>query len=139
MRISDWSSDVCSSDLDSVARQLPEDSGFAGFRLQESTTNGDWQTHDWVAFLGASYFRAIGALEQYGLSARGIALNVAVSVAEEFPDFTEFYIAPATADPPVAVYALLNGHSVAGASHLSLARRHGVGMEWQTKPVLHRG
>src|SRR3546814_19233123 len=84
MRISDWSSDVCSSDLDSVARQLPEDSGFAGFRLQESTTNGDWQTHDWVAFLGASYFRAIGALEQYGLSARGIALNVAVSVAEEF-------------------------------------------------------
>src|SRR3546814_20975307 len=104
---------------DSVARQLPEDSGFAGFRRQESTTNGDWQTHDWVAFLGASYFRAIGALEQSGLSARGIALNVAVSVAEEFPDFTEFYIAPATADSPVAVYALLTRPSVAGAHHFS--------------------
>src|SRR3546814_20611385 len=114
MRIRDWRSDVCSSDL-------------------ESTTNGDWQTHDWVAFLGASYFRAIGALEQYGLSARGIALNVAVSVAEEFPDFTEFYIAPATADSPVAVYALLNGPSVAGAYHFSLARGEGVVMEGEKK------
>src|SRR3546814_15461940 len=127
MRISDWSSDVCSSDLDSVARQLPEDSGFAGFRLQESTTNGDWQTHDWVAFLGASYFRAIGALEQYGLSARGIALNVAVSVAEEFPEFTEFYLAPAPDDQPGAVVALLHGPSGHGAAHLRPPPQDGVG------------
>ena len=47
---------------DSVARQLPEDAGFAGFRLQENKRRKDWQTHDWVAFLGASYFRSIGAL-----------------------------------------------------------------------------
>src|SRR3546814_15146429 len=88
---------------ESIARKLPEDSGFAGFRLQESTARDGkppdwWQTHDWVAFLGASYFRAIGALEQYGLSARGIALDVAATVPEEFPDFVEFYITPA-ADP----------------------------------------
>src|SRR3546814_20075115 len=77
-----YSPDYFDMPADSVARQLPEDSGFAGFRLQESTTNGDWQTHAWVAFLGASYFRAIGALEQYGLSARGHALTVAVRSAE---------------------------------------------------------
>src|SRR3546814_2123892 len=77
-----YSPDYFDMPADSVARQLPEDSGFAGFRLPESTPNGDWQTHAWVAFLGASYFRAIGALEQYGLSARGIALNVAVRSAE---------------------------------------------------------
>src|SRR3546814_13239918 len=116
---------------DSIARKLPEDSGFAGFRLQESTARDgkpqDWrQTHDWVAFLGASYFRAIGALEQYGLSARGIALDVAATVPEEFPDFVEFYIAPA-ADPesPVEVYALLDGPSIAGAYRFALSRNPG--------------
>ena len=114
---------------DSIARQLPEDAGFAGFRLQESTAHGDWQRHDWVAFLGASYFRAIGALGQYGLSARGIALDVAASVPEEFPSFTEFYIAPAAGEEPVAVYALLDGPSVAGAYRFTLTRREGVVME----------
>ncbi|MEQ8355971.1 MAG: glucan biosynthesis protein D [Kiloniellaceae bacterium] len=115
---------------DSVARELPKDSGFAGFRLQEATTRSDWRTHDWVAFLGASYFRAIGALEQYGLSARGIAVDVAASGPEEFPDFTEFYIAPAAeADAPVEVFALLDGPSVTGAYHFSLTRGEGVVME----------
>jgi glucans biosynthesis protein len=115
---------------ESIAHALPEDSGFAGFRLQESTARDDWRTHDWVAFLGASYFRAIGALEQYGLSARGIALDVAASGPEEFPDFTEFYISPAGgADSPVEVYALLNGPSVTGAYHFSLTRTEGVVMD----------
>ena len=53
----------------------------------------DWRKNDWVAFLGAAYFRSIGELRQYGLSARGIALDVAVADRpEEFPDFTQFYI-----------------------------------------------
>jgi len=48
--------------------------------------------NDWAAFLGASYFRAIGELYQYGLSARGIAVNVALpGRPEEFPSFTHFY------------------------------------------------
>ena len=63
---------------DSIARRLPKGAGFAGFRIQESRMSKlDWRTNDWVAFLGASYFRAIGELHQYGLSARGIAVNVA--------------------------------------------------------------
>ncbi|MGF1628087.1 MAG: glucan biosynthesis protein [Kiloniellaceae bacterium] len=125
-----YSPDYFEMPEDSVARQLPEDSGFAGFRLQESSARDDWQTHDWVAFLGASYFRAIGALEQYGLSARGIALDVAAAGPEEFPDFTEFYIAPAAAaDAPVEVYALLDGPSVSGAYRFSLIRAEGVVME----------
>ena len=49
---------------DSIARKLPPDSGFAGFRFQESRLRDDWRTQDWIAFLGASYFRAIGALGQ---------------------------------------------------------------------------
>src|SRR5258706_372944 len=60
---------------DSIARRLPEGAGFAGFRIQESRAGKlDWHKNDWVAFLGASYFRAIGELYQYGLSARGLAL-----------------------------------------------------------------
>jgi glucans biosynthesis protein len=79
---------------DSIARQLPQGAGFAGFRIQESRDGDlDWHKNDWVAFLGAAYFRSIGELRQYGLSARGIALDVAVADrSEEFPDFTNFYI-----------------------------------------------
>ena len=48
---------------DSPARRLPEGVGFAGFRVQEPRGGAlDWRTNDWAAFLGASYFRAIGAL-----------------------------------------------------------------------------
>ncbi|MFT4099318.1 MAG: glucan biosynthesis protein, partial [Rhodoblastus sp.] len=61
---------------DSPARKLARGAGFAGFKLQEPKDGPlDWRTNDWVAFLGASYFRAIGELRQYGLSARGIALD----------------------------------------------------------------
>src|SRR3546814_17275461 len=71
---------------DSVARGLPPDSGFASFRLHESRRRDDWKTQDWVAFLGASYFRAIGELGQYGLSARGIAVEVDAPKHEQSPD-----------------------------------------------------
>src|SRR3546814_3896264 len=63
---------------DSVAHSLPEDVGFAGFRFQESRQRDNWKKQDWVAFLGASYFRAIDELNQYGLSARGVTVGTAV-------------------------------------------------------------
>ncbi|RFB77996.1 glucan biosynthesis protein [Methylovirgula sp. 4M-Z18] len=116
---------------DSPAKQLPEGSGFAGFRIQEPRDGRlDWHKNDWVAFLGASYFRAIGQLYQYGLSARGLALDVAVAgKAEEFPDFTEFYIEPGKNDGSITVYALLDGPSVTGAYRFVMTRSKGVIME----------
>jgi glucans biosynthesis protein len=112
---------------DSIAHKLPENTGFAGFRLQESRKRDDWRTQDWIAFLGASYFRAIGALGQYGLSARGVIVDSAEPTPEEFPDFTEFFIDGATKEgQPVSVYALLNGPSLAGAYHFSIQRAEGV-------------
>ncbi|RYZ12934.1 MAG: glucan biosynthesis protein D, partial [Comamonadaceae bacterium] len=97
---------------DSPARGLPDGVGFAGFRFQESRLGDQqklpWQTNDWVAFLGASYFRAIGDLYQYGLSARGVAIDVAnPDRPEEFPNFTRFYFEPPVDDGAVTVHALL--------------------------------
>lgn len=92
------------------ASQLPPNLGFAGFRVMDA---GDAET-DWLAFQGASYFRSSGELDQYGLSARGIAIDTALpGKNEEFPRFTEFWIEPR--GEVITVYALLDGNSVTGA------------------------
>ena len=120
---------------DSPARLLTTGSGFAGFRIQESRLGDqaklDWRKNDWAAFLGASYFRTIGELYQYGLSARGIAINTTVpDRPEEFPNFTEFYFETPTSDADVmTVYAMLDGPSIAGAYRFDLHRTKGVIME----------
>ena len=120
---------------DSPARQLPDGAGFAGFRLQESRLGDqaklDWKKNDWVAFLGASYFRAIGELYQYGLSARGIAIDVAVpDKPEEFPTFTRFHFEPpAEGSRSVTVYALLEGPSITGAFKFVMRRDAAVLMD----------
>jgi glucans biosynthesis protein len=117
---------------DSPARRLPPGSGFAGFRVQEPRAGRlDWRRNDWVAFLGASYFRAIGELHQYGLSARGIAIDTAVDgQPEEFPDFTQVYIEqPAPGASTIVVNALLDGPSVVGACRFSMTRGKGVVMD----------
>jgi glucans biosynthesis protein len=121
---------------DSPAHELPAGSGFAGFRFQESRAGFpgpkgeplDWRRNDWVAFLGASYFRAIGELYQYGLSARGLAVDPAVANGpEEFPDFTHIYLeTPAENAEAVTVHALLDSPSVAGAFRFVMRRGKAV-------------
>jgi periplasmic glucans biosynthesis protein len=109
---------------DSIARKLPQGTGFAGLRVQEPRGGTlDWPRNDWVAFLGADYFRAIGELRQYGLSARAVALDVAAAgKAEEFPDFTQFYIEDGAQGDALTVYALLEGPSIVGACRFVLMR-----------------
>ncbi len=67
---------------------LPKDLGFAGFRVNFHTD----LTRDITAFLGASYFRAVGGDWQYGLSARGLAIDTGMERPEEFPMFRDFWI-----------------------------------------------
>ncbi len=116
---------------DSVARKLPQGAGFAGLRVQEPRDGAlDWRKNDWVAFLGAAYFRAIGALHQYGLSARAVAIDIAVAgKPEEFPDFTKFYIDGADAGDSLTIYALLEGPSIVGACRFVMTRGKGVVMD----------
>jgi glucans biosynthesis protein len=100
------------------ARQLQADGmGFAGFRVMA----GDLNT-DWLAFLGASYFRASGPYNQYGLSARALAIDTAMQHAEEFPRFTAFYLESSTDGPAVTLYALLDSPSVTGAYRMRSER-----------------
>ncbi|HVQ05158.1 MAG TPA: glucan biosynthesis protein D [Burkholderiaceae bacterium] len=92
------------------APRMPRDLGFAGFRIN---FHSDWK-HDVAAFQGASYFRAVGGERQYGLSARGLAIDSGGN--EEFPNFTEFWLQrPALDASTLTVYALMDSPSVAGA------------------------
>src|SRR5271167_801865 len=118
----------------SPARDLPKGAGFAGLRIQEARDGAlDWHKNDWVAFLGAAYFRAIGELRQYGLSARGVALDVAVADRpEEFPDFTQFFIDSKEAEDSVLLYALMEGPSIIGAYRFQMQRGKGVIMDIET-------
>jgi glucans biosynthesis protein len=95
-----------------AATKLPASLGFAGFRLKTDLA----PETDYAAFLGASYFRATSGTRQYGLSARGLAIDTGMSRPEEFPDFVAYYLERPRADSnTVTVYGLLDSPSVAGA------------------------
>lgn len=114
-----YSADLFEMPADSPARKLEPGAGFAGFRVMNKGNVGDW-----LAYQGASYFRSAGPLSQYGLSARGIAIDTAVAGPEEFPDFTAFWLEAGPGDALI-VYALLDGPSVAGAYRFVVRREAG--------------
>lgn len=93
-------------------RKLPADLGFAGFQVLHHND----LTRDIAAFLGASYFRAVGAEMQFGQSARGLAVDCGLGRPEEFPMFTSFWFEqPAPDSGTLTVYALMDSPSITGA------------------------
>ena len=94
---------------------VPDNLGFAGFRIHHPINRPDY--HDEVAvFVGASYFRAVGQNMNYGLSARGVAVDTVLPSGEEFPDFRKYWIHEPQSDAKdIRFYALLDGPSVTGA------------------------
>ncbi len=105
-----------SYDLAKDVGNLHSSLGYAGFRVHAPLNRPDYYD-EVIAFLGASYFRAIGAQQVYGLSARGLAVNCGLpDQPEEFPRFTDFWVGkPAAGDMALTIYALLKGPSVTGA------------------------
>lgn len=98
-----------------LAENLPAEVGAAGFRIH-SPINTRKYYDEFLVFLGASYFRAVGKKQQYGLSARGLAVNTALSEGEEFPWFRKFWVLkPGPRDKDLIVYALLDSQSLTGA------------------------
>ncbi|MBU2960364.1 glucan biosynthesis protein D [Citreicella sp. C3M06] len=99
------------------ARGLTQTEGFAGFRVQE-TPGGN----DWMAFLGASYWRTSGYSGQFGLSVRGLALDTAIATGpEEFPRFTRFWLEQGD-DGALTTYALLESPRATGAYRIASTR-----------------
>ena len=87
---------------------------FAGFKVLAPSGRTGVQD-EFLSFLGASYFRAIGRGMHWGLTARGISVDSGVSTPEEFPDFREFWVRqPQPNDTSLQFYALLDGPSVTG-------------------------
>ena len=104
-----------------IGSQVPQNLGFAGFRVHHPIKRQDY-FDEVIVFLGASYFRAVARDLVYGLSARGLAIDTALSSGEEFPWFREFWIlreAPGSKD--FRILALLDSPSVAGAYRFTVA------------------
>ncbi|MCE6953057.1 glucan biosynthesis protein G [Cereibacter sphaeroides] len=89
--------------------------GVAGFRMNFPLNRPD-VSDELVAFLGASYFRALGRGNGYGISARGLAINTATASPEEFPRFSRFYFQrPGAGDLSAELFAAMESPSVTGA------------------------
>lgn len=101
-----------------LTTQIPADfemPGVAGIRLMTPLNRAD-KFDELVAFLGASYFRALGRDTVYGISARGLAVNTGLSEGEEFPRFSDIWLErPAPGTDSVTLYAALRSKSVTGA------------------------
>jgi glucans biosynthesis protein len=96
---------------------LPVDEtlGFSGLRLR-TEMHRPGLTDEFCVFQGASYFRAIGLDQIYGLSARGLALKTGDPEGEEFPDFIRFWLErPEPGQRNMIVHALMDSPGVTGA------------------------
>lgn len=87
----------------------------SGFRVR-TRLNSHSVWDEFLVFQGASYFRAVGRGQLYGLSARGLALRTGEPNGEEFPAFTHFWIErPGRFAGAIKIYALLESQSLTGA------------------------
>jgi glucans biosynthesis protein len=94
---------------------LPQGLHFPGLRVLYPVNNPRKQD-EVASFIGASYFRLLGARQRYGASFRGLAIDTAEPSGEEFPRFTEFWVEkPGAQSTFIQVLALLDSPSVAGA------------------------
>jgi periplasmic glucans biosynthesis protein len=104
-------------ELGPLAVKLPPESrlGFSGLRINGPLNRPD-VFDEIIVFQGASYFRALSRGQTYGLSARGLALNVGKQGGEEFPFFRSFWIEkPQQSASHIVIHALLDSPSIAGA------------------------
>lgn len=94
---------------------LDDSLGYSGLRLRTELDQPGLK-NEFCVYQGASYFRAIGLGNVYGLSARGLALKTGDPMGEEFPEFIEFWLeSPAPGQRNMVIHALLDSPSVTGA------------------------
>jgi len=117
------------------------DLGFGGFRVHHALNNPAYKD-ELVAFQGASYFRALGRGQQYGLSARGLGIDTVGAPAgafEEFPRFTAFWFKRPTAGATeLTIYALLDSQRATGAYRFVLRPGESTTMDVQARLFLRQ-
>ena len=112
---------------DLAGQRFAPDLGFAGFRLHYAFADAPKDRppgfqEEFLVFLGASYFRLRGDGQEYGLSARGLAIGTGAPEGEEFPDFVAHWICePEPEARTLTVLSLLDAPSVAGAYRFEIA------------------
>lgn len=130
----EYASDLFDYGKNSVPDNLPKDLGFAGFKVLYPL-HTDSHYDEVAVFLGASYFRAVGQKQNYGLSARGLAVDTGLPKPEEFPRFREFWLEkPAKDATELTVYALMDSRSLTGAYRFVI--KPGVATQIEVKASL---
>lgn len=119
--------------------------GFAGFRVHYPLNNAAYKD-ELVVFLGASYFRALGKGQRYGLSARALAIDTVArpgrpTRGEEFPRFVEFWLErPASAESTsLTLHALLDSPRAAGAYTFTITPGEDTVMQVRSRLYLRAG
>lgn len=99
-----------------LAKRLPSSVPPAGFSVYTPFAKGP-AVNEFLSLLGASYFRAVGAGQSWGLSARGVAVDTALPHrTEEFPYFRAFWLVASRPHAHhLAFCALLDSPSLTGA------------------------
>ena len=120
-------------DFDDPSIRPSEDLGFAGLRIH-AEINRPGTFDEFCVFLGASYFRAVGRDQLYGLSARGLAIDSGGATPEEFPRFRAFWLErPKPADTVLVLHALLDSPSVTGAFRFAIKPGGSTTMDVQAR------
>ncbi|MEO8153730.1 MAG: glucan biosynthesis protein G [Rhizobacter sp.] len=115
------------------------DLGYAGFRVHYAINNPAYKD-ELVVFLGASYFRALGKGQHYGLSARGLGIDTVGGSGEEFPRFTEFWVErPAPQATTLVIHALLDSRRATGAYRFTLRPGDETVVDVQARLFLRAG
>jgi glucans biosynthesis protein len=91
---------------------------FAGFRGYAPLDQPEAMV-PFIIFAGASYFRAISRNQQFGVSARGLAIGTGEPEGEEFPFFRAHWLETPSEDR-IVVHSLLDGPSASGAYRFTI-------------------
>lgn len=115
-----YSPDLFDFGKNKFSTKLSPKLGFAGFRIRYFYSGSPEEMKlggtEVAVFLGASYFRAVGVNQYFGLSARALAIDTGLAKPEEFPVFKEFWLQKPTAEASsLTFYGLLDSPSVTGA------------------------
>ncbi len=130
----EYANDLFDYGKNQIPGDVPKDLGFSGFKVLYPL-HIDGRYDEVAVFQGASYFRAVGQNQNYGISARGLAIDTGLPKPEEFPYFREFWLEKPDKDATeLTVYALLDSQSLTGAYRFMI--KPGVNTQIEVKASL---